>query len=242
MTAGEYIKIKTKKEAEEFSGYLCLPPTGKGPGLLLIQEIFGVNSHIRDVAQLYAAEGFVVLAPDLFWRTEKGVELSYDGPGFAKGLELYGKLNMNQALADLSDAIDTLRALPSVTGNVGAVGYCLGGHIAYRLAARDKVDAAVCYYGGSIDQALDEAKNVNCPMIMHFAELDTYIPVATVEKISAALVNKDKVKIYNYAGVDHGFNCDQRNTYNHKAAMLAYSRSAAFLHKYLDSVTASVRS
>ncbi len=240
MKSGDYIKIKTK-DAKEFSGFLSLPPAGKGPGLLLIQEIFGVNNHIRDVADLYSQEGFVVLAPDLFWRSQPGVEISYDEEDFAKGLELAHKLNMDQALIDLSDAIDTLRALPSVAGKVGAIGYCMGGHIAYRFAARGKVDAAVCYYGGGIDQALDEAKNIHCPLIMHFAEKDTYIPATAVEKIRSAFAGKDNVTIYKYADVDHGFNCDQRKTYNRRAAMLAYSRSAAFLHKHLDAVPQPVR-
>ena len=232
MKSGEYIKIKTE-EAKEFSGFLCLPPGGRGPGLLLIQEIFGVNSHIRDVADLYAQDGFVVLAPDLFWRSEKDFEAGYDKEGFTKGLALAGKMNIDQVIDDLSDTVGVLRALPSVTGKVGVIGYCLGGHIAYRLAARGKVDAAVYYYGGGIEKSLDEAKNINCPMIMHFAEKDTYIPATALEKIKTALANKKNVTIYEYAGVDHGFNCDQRSAYDRKAAMLAYSRSSAFFHKYL---------
>jgi len=233
MTSGNYIKIKTK-DNQEFSGYLCQPPSGKGPGLLLVQEIFGVNSHIRDVAQLYAAAGFVVLAPDLFWRSEPGVQLGYTNPDFAKGLDLYNKLDMKQALSDLADALDTLRKLPGVSDKVGAIGYCLGGNIAYRLAAAGLVDAAVAYYGGGIDQALDEAKNLQCPLLMHFADLDKYIPASAVEKIRSALAAKPNVTIHTYAGVDHGFNCDQRSAYNREASTLALSRSAAFLHKYLN--------
>ncbi len=232
MTISEYIKIKTT-DNKEFSGYLSKPPSGKGPGLLLVQEIFGINSHIREVADLYAQEGFVVLAPDLFWRVQPGVELGYNSEDFAKGLDLYGKLDMNQALSDLSDAINTLKELPAVAGKVGAVGYCLGGNISYRLASRGKVDAAVSYYGGGIDQALDEAKNLHCPLLMHFADLDKYISADAVKNISTSLANKPAVKIYTYSNVDHGFNCDQRSTYNRQAAMLAYSRSAAFLHKHL---------
>lgn len=231
--SGNFIQIKTR-DGQEFSSYLCQPSSGKGPGLLLIQEIFGVNSHIKDIADLYAQEGFVVLAPDLFWRLEPGVELSYTNKDFAKGLELYSKLDMNQALSDLGDATDVLRKMPAVTSKVGALGFCLGGHIAYRLAARSTVDAAVSYYGGGIDQVLDEAKNLSCPLMMHFAELDTYIPAEAVNKICAALSNKDNVKIYAYPSVDHGFNCDQRATYDRKAAMLAFARSTAFLHKHLD--------
>jgi carboxymethylenebutenolidase len=221
------------KDNKEFSGYLCQPPSKTGPGLLLIQEIFGVNSHIKDVAELYAQAGFVVLAPDLFWRVEAGVELNYTSSDFAKGLEIANKLDMEQVLSDLNDAIDALKKLPEVTGKVGTVGYCLGGTLAYRLAARNKVDAAVSYYGGSIAQALDEAKNLNTPLLMHFAELDKYIPAESIEKISAALANKSNVTIHHYAGIDHGFNCDQRSTYNRPAAMLAFARSVAFLNKHL---------
>ena len=230
--SGEYIKIKTK-DNKEFSGYLCKPPAGKGPGLLLIQEIFGVNSHIKDVAELYAKEGFVVLAPDLFWRSEPGVELTYVGKDAAKGYELYGKLDMNQSLGDLTDAIETLGKLPEVKGKIGAVGFCLGGHIAYRLVCHALVDVAISYYGGGIDQVLDEAKNLNRPLLMHYAELDKHISAEAISKVSDALANNSNVTIHHYAGVDHGFNCDQRATYNRQASMLAYGRSAAFLHKYL---------
>jgi len=230
---GEYIKIKTK-DNKEFSGYLSKPPQdNEGPGLILVQEIFGVNSHIKDVAELYAQEGFVVLAPDLFWRTEPGVELGYSEKDMAKGIALASKLDIDQAMTDLKDAIDTLHHLPSVSGKTGAVGFCRGGYIAYYLACRGLVDASVSYYGGGIDQALDEAKSLNRPLLMHFGELDKHITPAAVEKIRKALANKSNVTVHTYEA-DHGFNCDQRSTYNRQASMLAYSRSAAFLHKYLD--------
>lgn len=226
------MKIKTS-DNKEFSGYLSKPATGKGPGLLLIQEIFGVNSHIREVADLYAQDGFVVLAPDIFWRTEANVELNYNSEDFAKGLALVGKLDMDKTLTDLSDAINFLKTLPEVSGKVGSIGYCMGGLISYRLICQGKVDAAVSYYGGGIDQAIDEVKNLNCPLLMHFAAMDKYISVDAVNKISAAVIGKP-VDIYKYENVDHGFNCDQRSTYNRQAAMLAFSRSSAFLHKHLD--------
>lgn len=229
---GEYIKIKSK-DNKEFSGYLCTSSTGRGPGLLLVQEIFGINSHIREVAELYAQDGFTVLAPDLFWRAEPGIQLSYNEKDFAKGLELYGKLDMEQAINDLSCAVDTLRLLPETTSKVGAVGYCLGGLIAYKLACRDIVDASVAYYGGGTDQALDEAKNLTRPLLMHFAEADKFIPKTAIEKIRTTLAGKSNVTIYTYPNVDHGFNCDQRGSYNRQSAMLAFARSSAFLHRWL---------
>ncbi len=231
--SSQYIKIKSK-DNKEFSGYLCTPPSGNGPGLLLIQEIFGVNSHIREVAELYAQAGFVVLAPDLFWRVKADVELTYSNSDFAQGLDIANKLNMEQVLSDLSDAINTLKELPAVTAKIGSVGYCLGGTLSYRLATHNNVAASVSYYGGSIAQALDEAKDLNTPLLMHFAELDKYIPAASLEKIRTALSNNSHSTIHYYPGVDHGFNCDQRGAYNRQAAMLAFARSVEFLHKHLS--------
>ncbi len=232
MTTSEYIKIKTT-DSKDFSSYLSKPPSGKGPGLLLIQEIFGVNSHIREVADLYAQEGFVVLAPDLFWRQETSVELKYNDEDFAKGFALATKMNTEQALSDLGDAVTNLKGLPFVTGKIASIGYCFGGQLSYRLVCRGKVDAAVSYYGGGIDQALDEAKTLHCPLLMHFAEIDKYISPDAISKIRGALSSKADISINTYANVHHGFNCDQRQSYNRQASMLAYSRSAAFLHKYI---------
>lgn len=174
------------------------------------------------------------MAPDLFWRSEPEIDMAYSEKESAKGIELYSKLDMNQAMSDLGDAIDTLCQLPGVTGKIGSVGYCLGGQIAYRLACRGLVSASVSYYGGNIDHALDEAKGLNRPLLMHFAKSDEYISAEAVEKIRTAIASKPNVIIHVYEDVNHGFNCDQRGSYNREAAMLAYSRSAAFLHKYLD--------
>lgn len=230
--SGENIKIKTG-DGKEFPGFICRPENGSGPGLLLIQEIFGVNSHIRDVADLYAKEGFVVIAPDLFWRMQPGVELSYSEHDFACGFEYYQKLDWGLAVADLAHVATVLRQMPGVNGKVGAVGYCMGGNFAYRLAAHGVVDAAVSYYGAGVDQILDQAKGITCPLIMHFAAKDTHIPAEAVENIRKATAGNQLVSIYVYKGAEHGFNCDQRSSYDRKSAMLAYGRSAAFLHKHL---------
>jgi carboxymethylenebutenolidase len=228
----ETIKIKSA-DGQEFSGFLARPESGTGPGLLLIQEIFGVNSHIRDVADLYAREGFVVLAPDVFWRSEPGMQLGYSAAEVEKGIAIVQKSDFKLILSDLAEAISTLHHLPGVQDKVGAVGYCMGGNLTYRLAAEGKIDAGVSYYGGGIDQLLDQASNIKCPLIMNFAEVDDYIPLEAIKKIEKAFEKHDKVTIYTYPGVHHGFNCDQRASYDRKSAMLAYSRSAAFFHKYL---------
>ncbi|MBU6454975.1 MAG: dienelactone hydrolase family protein [Cyanobacteria bacterium REEB67] len=230
--AGSKIDIKTST-GTGMTGYLALPEAPRGPGLLLVQEIFGVNSHIRDVADLYAAAGFVVLAPDAFWRQQPGVELGYTPEDVQKGMALAKQLDQAQVLQDMQSALATLRGLPQCGGKVGVVGYCFGGTMAYRLATSDAVDVAVGYYGGGIEASLDSAKNLHCPFMLHFGEKDAHITRASVEKIKDALKDKGHVEIFVYKDADHGFNCDQRASYNRFSAMLAYGRSYRFLKNAL---------
>lgn len=231
--AGEKLLIKAA-DGNQFSGYLAKPQSGKGPGLLVIQEIFGVNSHIRDMVDLYAMEGFVALAPDVFFRIKPGVELGYSDAELQEGIGYAQKIDFKQLVQDLSVAARTLKSTDGVTGKIGAVGYCMGGFVTYLLAANNVIDAGVSYYGGGIDKSLDQSSSIKCPLLMHFAELDRHIPMSAVDTISNALKSKPEVKILTYPEVDHGFNCDQRSAYDRKAAMLAYARSATFLHKHLD--------
>ena len=230
--AGKKIDIKTTT-GSGMTGYLALPEAAKAPGILLVQEIFGVNSHIKEVADLYAAAGFVVLAPDAFWRQAPNIELGYDQEGMQKGMGLAKQLDPAQSLQDMKDAVETLRHLPECTGKVGVVGYCFGGTVAYKLATADAVDVAVGYYGGGIESSLDSAKNLHCPLMLHFGEKDAHITAASVDKIKAALKDKGHVEVYVYPGADHGFNCDQRASYNRFAAMLAYGRSYNLLKSAL---------
>ena len=144
-----WIDISTAR-GETFSGYLSLPPTGRGPGIVLIQEIWGVNEHIRTLADQYALDGYVVLAPDLFWRLERRVDLAYDEAGSARARQLLQTVDGTQAAADVAAAVDVLRARPEVTGRVATLGYCFGGQMAFRAAALARAEAAVCYSGGGI--------------------------------------------------------------------------------------------
>ena len=231
--SGKTIDIKTgPMSGPGMTGYLAMPASGKGPGLLVVQEIFGVNSHIREVADLYAAAGFVALAPDAFWRLEKNVELGYTPADMQKGMALAKQLDQGQAMADFQSAIETLKAVPGCGGKVGVVGYCFGGTVAYKLATSDRVEAAVGYYGGGIEAALGSAGNLHCPLMLHFGEKDAHISMASVDKIKAALKDSGHVEVYTY-DADHGFNCDQRASYDRKSAMLAYGRSYAFLKNAL---------
>jgi carboxymethylenebutenolidase len=174
-SAGQWIDIAAA-DGGTFKGYLAVPASGSGPGIVLLQEIFGVNASMRDVADYYAEEGYVVLAPDLFWRFEPGIELGYGEADFGKAFGYYQRFDVNLAIKDTADALKVLRARPECKGKVGALGFCLGGKLAYLTAARTDVDCAVSYYGVGIEADIGEAKNIKGPIVFHFAELDKFAP------------------------------------------------------------------
>lgn len=224
----------TAHDAGKFSGYLSLPPTGSGPGIVLVQEIWGVNEHIRAVADQYALAGYVVLAPDVFWRLAPRVDLNYDEAGSAQAFALYGKLDFDNAAKDVASAIETLRTLPQVTGKTGVVGFCLGGQLAYRAAPLAHADAAVAYYGGGIDQYLDDSASVTMPIVFHYANNDQHISQDAVKAVKQAFSTKPNATFFDYPDTDHGFNCWGRPAmYNQRAAALAHGRTLEFLSKNL---------
>ncbi|PUA17674.1 dienelactone hydrolase family protein [Glaciimonas sp. PCH181] len=227
--SSRWIDIPTN--GDSFQGYLALPKSGKGPAVVIIQEIFGVNSHIRAIADQYAADGYVALAPDIFWRLQPRVELGYDDADRAKAMELLGKFDLAHAVADVGAAAAALRGLPEVTGKVAAVGYCLGGRLAYLSAAQGALDIAVAYYGGGIHTQLDQADKVNVPILFHYAELDAHIPADAVDAVEQRFAGKD-AELYRYPGADHGFNCTDRASYNQHASALAHGRTLTFLGEH----------
>lgn len=227
-----WIDIATAR-GERFSGYLSLPPTGRGPGIVLIQEIWGVNEHIRALADQYALDGYVVLAPDLFWRLERRVDLAYDEAGSARARQLLQTVDGAQAAADVAAAVDGLRGRPEVTGRVATLGYCFGGQMAFRAAALAQADAAVCYYGGGIANHLDLAPRVTMPILFHHAEQDALIPPDMVAAIKAAFAGRSNAVFADHPSVGHGFNCWGRPNYDQQAAALAHGRTLEFLARHL---------
>jgi len=209
--------------------YLSLPPTGKGPGILLFQEIFGVNSHIRGVADQYAQAGYVVLAPDVFWRAEPHIELGYAEPDMSRAIALMQQLDPARTLSDAAAAAKALRSRPEVTGKIAAIGYCFGGRMSYLSASEGLVDAAVPYYGGGIQDKLDVASKIKVPMLFHYAENDGHIPASAVEQVKAAFKGHGNAEFHVYPGADHGFNCWDRGAYQQKASALALGRTLQFL-------------
>lgn len=220
----QWIGVENAGEA-----YLCLPPAGRGPGLVLFQEIFGVNPHIRAVAEQFALAGFVVLAPDVFWRQAPRVELGYAGEDRQRGIALAGMLQPEPLAADLAAWTQALRARPEVGGaRVGAIGYCLGGRLAYLAAALTGVDAAVAYYGGGIHGQLPLAGRIACPIQFHYAGHDDHIPPEAVQAVRDAFAHKP-AEVWVYAQSMHGFNCWDRASYDAASAALALGRSLTFL-------------
>ena len=228
--AGQYFTVNAA-EGGQFRAYVAKPEKGSGPGLLVIQEIFGVNQHIRDVCDRYAEEGYVAMAPDIFWRMEPNVELGQTEQEFAKAFDFYGRFDVEKGMSDITQSIKTLRALPECKGKVGSVGYCLGGFLSYLTASRTDVDVAVCYYGVGIEKALGEASKIKCPVVMHFAELDKFAPPAAVEQIRGHFKDRTDVEIYRYPSADHAFNREGGMHFHKPSALMAYSRSLAAMRK-----------
>jgi carboxymethylenebutenolidase len=216
----------TSADGHELDAYVASPAGETIAGLVVIQEIFGVNKHIRSIADGYAHDGFLVVAPALFDRVEPGVELAYDGPDAQKGVALLQKLDNAKALEDVAAALEYAR---QQTGKkCGVIGYCLGGLLAWLSASRLGPDAAVGYYAGRIGNFAGE--NPTSPVQLDFGKLDTHIPAEQVEKVHAA---HPEVEIHWYENAGHGFNCDMRASYNPEASALARTRALAFLKKHL---------
>ncbi len=215
----------------EFDGYLALPASGYGPGIVVLQEIFGVNGYMRSVVDWYAAHGFVALCPDLFWRMERGVELTEDDR--LKAFKFYQDLDEAKAVEDSAAALDFLRKHSSCSGRAGAVGFCLGGNLAYLLSVRYKPDCAVGYYGVSIEKSLDEAKNLSSPLLLHIAGVDQFCPPEAQAQIHVALDANPLVTIHDYPEQGHAFGRTGGEHYDAAAAELANLRSLEFFVSHL---------
>ena len=217
--AGKTITIKAF-DGGTFSAYLALPKRKtKSAGILVIQEIFGVNKVMRDIADSYAAQGYVALCPDLFWRQQPGIQLTDQSEAeWKRAFQLFQGFNVDQGMADLISS---------------AVGFCLGGKLAYLMATRSDCDASVGYYGVGIEGALDEAKKIDKPLLLHIAALDKFCPPEAQKAVIAGLKGKRGVTTSLYPGVDHAFARLGGEHYNAKAAKLANDRTATFFKKHL---------
>jgi len=216
----------TAKDGHQFSAYRA-DPSGRPKGtVLIIQEIWGVNDHIRKVADAYAADGYLAIAPAIFDRVERGLAMdSYTDETRTKGFQTMQKVKPDDALQDIAAAV----AAGTIAGKVGIVGFCFGGRLSWLSASRvEGLSAAVGYYGGGIPGM--KAEQPRCPVMLHFGERDQHIPVASVEDFKKA---HPELPVYLYPA-DHGFNCDQRAAYDAPSAKLARERTLEFLQKHLQ--------
>jgi carboxymethylenebutenolidase len=221
---GEMLTL-TSEDGHQLAAYRAGPPGPPRGGVVIIQEIFGVNRHIRGVADGYAADGYVALAPALFDRVERGVTLGYAPSDIQQGRELRGKISTDDAVRDVRAAV---RELSRSGARVGVVGYCWGGTLAWLAATRiDGVAAAVGYYGGGIADAAGEQPA--CPVLLHFGETDASIPKEHYETVR---LRHPSLPVHVYPA-GHGFNCDERASYDAESARLARERTLTFLREHI---------
>jgi carboxymethylenebutenolidase len=199
----------------------------------VLQEIYGVNRFLRGVADWYAAHGFVALVPDLFWRIQPGIELTDKGDDWKRAIELYQQIDEAKAVQDAAATLEFLRKHPACSGRAGALGFCMGGNLAYLLSVRYSPDCAVGYYGVSIEKSLDEAKNLNNPLLLHIGGRDKFCPPEAQAQIHAALDANPLVAIHDYPDMDHAFARSGGEHYDAAAAELANLRSLEFLVSHL---------
>lgn len=231
--SGQDIEIESPDG--NFSAYLSSPKSGQGPGVLVLQEIFGVNPAMRSLCDWLSGAGFTTLCPDLFWRIEPEIKLdSESDAGLKRAFELFGIFNHDTGLLDIQTSLAKLRTLDACTGKAGAIGYCLGGLLAYRTACHTDADASVGYYGVSIQDRLDEAKGIHRPLMLHIAGADGFTPPAAQTSLHEGLEPNPLVTLHDYPGQEHAFARPNGAHYDAKSATLANRRTLEFLHQHLD--------
>jgi len=231
---GQYVSVPVASGGH-FQAYLATSVDGRGPGVVLCQEIFGVNQAMREVADLLAEEGYTVLVPDLYWRQEPGVELGYTEADFGRAYELYQGFDEALGIDDIRASLNALQSLPQCKPvDLGVVGYCLGGKLAYLAACRlPEVACAVGYYGVGIENALPEAESLQGRLVLHMAEQDQFCPAEARSAIQKVLNDKPGVELYVYPGVDHAFARPNGHHYHKPSALLAHERTVAALRRVL---------
>ena len=231
--AGQDIKIASPDG--EFGAYLATPASGSGPGLVVIQEIFGVNDVMRQITDMFAQAGYVAISPDLFWRQEPGIQITdKTEEEWQKAFQLYQGFDVDKGVQDIQATIDAVRQQSGCNGKVGATGYCLGGLLAYLTSTRTNAECAVGYYGVGIEGKLDEASGMNGALMLHIAEEDGFVPKEAQEQIKAGLLGNAKVTIHSYPGMDHAFCRYGGEHYDEANANAANQRTLDFFALHLN--------
>lgn len=230
---GERIEVAARDGSGSFGGYLAKPAGGTGPGIVVIQEIFGVNAGIRSMCDDWAREGYVAFAPDLFWRIEPGVDITDKSEAeWQKAFDLYNKFDVDKGIEDIEASIRAVRARPECTGKVGVVGFCLGGLLAYLSATRTDADASVGYYGVGIQDRLNESNAIANPLLLHIATQDKFVPPEAQAKMRAELGGNRHVTLHDY-DADHAFARVDGTSRVEACAREANARTLAFFRQHL---------
>ena len=217
-----------------FGAYLAVPASTPAAGLVVAQEIFGVNQVMRDICDWLAGEGYAACCPDIFWRIEPGIQITDQTEAeWQRAFELFGLFDVDKGVEDLKTTLAHLRGRPECTGKAGSIGYCLGGKLAFLMATRTDADCNVSYYGVGLDELLGEAGNISKPLLMHVASQDQFVPPEAQEKIKTGLADHSQVALHVYEGRDHAFARVGGEHYDAAAAELANGRSLAHLQASL---------
>ncbi len=217
-----------------FGAYLAVPASTPAAGLVVAQEIFGVNQVMREICDWLAGEGYAACCPDIFWRIEPGIQITDQTEAeWQRAFELFGLFDVDKGVEDLKTTLAHLRGRPECTGKAGSIGYCLGGKLAFLMATRTDADCNVSYYGVGLDELLGEAGNISKPLLMHVASQDQFVPPEAQDKIKAGLADHSQVALHVYDGQDHAFARVGGEHYDAAAAELANGRSLAHLQASL---------
>jgi carboxymethylenebutenolidase len=231
---GRYVTVPSS-DGGSFQAYVSLPPRTPAPGIVMQHTMFGVNDQFRGFCDRYAAEGYVVIAPDLFWRIEPGIELDYAEESYEKGHGYIKILDKDKAIEDVEATRRFLRTLPEHRGKVAAIGYCLGGTLAFLVAARTPIDVAVSYYAIDMEAHFGEVDNVTAPMVVHLGTRDAYVKPGAFDLIRRTLAARPNFEFFAYDGADHGFARENSRVYDAPAAKLAWTRSMAAIKRVAGS-------
>jgi carboxymethylenebutenolidase len=241
MTLSDSTEIVTTHDAGRMRAFVARPPDGRGPGMVVLHEIFGVTEYMKQRARDLANLGYLVLVPQLFWRLGTDVELPENTPeGLQQAFGYLQRLDETRAVDDAAAALEHLRQIPQTAGQAGALGFCMGGRIVFKLAAAADPDAVVSYYGSGIGEQLQSADRIRGPILFHFGEADQYLPLEEANRIRDAFAGRPDAEVHMHAGAGHAFDNPSPMFHHAAAAQEAWPETAAFLRRYLP-VDASAR-
>jgi len=228
----EAVRIRAR-DGGNIEAWLALPPSGRGPGLIVLAEIYNANDWARSVADRYAAQGYVAIVPDLYWRQQPGVYLPYTPEGQQRGRAMGAAMDLPLFIEDLRACADWLKQRSDCSGRIGSVGFCLGGKLVWLGMSHHAIDAGVAYYAVQLADHLDAAKTIEGPLMMHFGALDHRVPPDLYDRVRGSLAGKPFAETYWYEGADPGFDRDGYPPYHPEAAALARRRTLALLGQHL---------